>query len=118
MAEIKNKIEQLRRKIAAKETRLKKLLGKISDAKSDIKELKREIAEMESEIRQLELEQLSETLSQNGITAADVAAAIAAGEIKKTPHDKNRADTCSTNSKDEEDLTDEVSDSGKAVGSA
>ncbi len=51
---------------------------------SEIKSAKKEIGDMEIEIKQLELEQLSDTLFQNGITTADVAAAIAAGEIKKS----------------------------------
>lgn len=128
MAEIEKKIEQLRKKISAKEARLEKLTKKISDTKSDMKSLKNEIEDMRFEIKQLELEQLSETLSQNGFTAADVAAAIAAGEIKKSQSDKplsenangedrkEQVDT-STNSNDKEVTDNEAGSSGKALGS-
>lgn len=119
MAEIDKKIKQLIKKKSAKTARLEKMSARISEVKSDIKSLSKEIAEIESEIRQLELEQLSETLSQNGITAADVAAAIAAGEIKKsekTDDEREKiADTYSTNSEDEEVTENEISDSRETV---
>lgn len=127
MAEAEKRIEQLKKKITARETKLNKLLGKISDAKSNVKAIKNEIEDMRFEIKQIELEQLSETLTQNGITTADVAAAIAAGEIRKQPpksdeddlNDKEQeaADTYITNSGKE--VTDnEAGGSGKALGSA
>ena len=59
-------------------------MSRISESKSEIKSAKKEIGDMEIEIKQLELEQLSDTLFQNGITTADVAASIAAGDIKKS----------------------------------
>ncbi len=128
MAETEKKIEQLKKKIAAKETRLGKLLEKISDTKSSVTAIKNEIEDMRSEIKQLELQQLSETLTQNGITAADVAAAIASGEIRKHPpksdedevvdeEQKAAADTYITNS-DKEVTDNAVSGSGEAVGNA
>lgn len=81
---IQQKIQALKKKISAKNARINKLMGRISESKSEIKSAKKEIGDMEIEIKQLELEQLSDTLFQNGITTADVAAAIAAGEIKKS----------------------------------
>ncbi len=123
MAETAKKIEQLTKKISAKETRRDKLIKRLSDIKSDIKSLNREIEDMRLEIRQLELEQLSETLSKNGITAADVAAAIVAGDIKKTVPaalveiDQDNADmqgerdTYSTSSEATEEVNNEVSSS-------
>lgn len=116
MAEIDKKIAQLTKKKSAKTARLEKMSVRISEIKSDIKFLSKDIAEIESEIRQLELEQLSETLSQNGITTADVAAAIAAGEIKKSDNGQEKtADTYSTNSEVEEVTENEVSDSRETV---
>ena len=124
MAETAKKIEQLTTKITAKEKRRDKLIKKLSDTKSVIKALNREIDDMRLEIRQLELEQLSETLSQNGITAADVAAAIAAGDIKKAvtvisdekseQNDEDissKRDTYSTNTETQEVSNNEVSGS-------
>lgn len=122
MAETEKKIEQLKKKISAKETRLEKLTKKISDTKSDIKSLKNEIEDMCFEIKQLELAQLSETLTQKGLTAADVEAAIAAGEIRKQSpksdeDEHTTADTYITNS-DKEVTDNEAGSSGKTLGSA
>lgn len=124
MAETAKKIEQLKKKMTAKEMQRDKLTRKLLDTKSNIKTLNREIDDIRLEIRQLELEQLSETLSQNGITAADVAAAIAAGDIKKTVpavsdekgeqedgDTSSKRDTYSTNIETQEVSNNEVSGS-------
>ena len=124
---IQQKIQSLKKKISVKNTRINKLMNRISESKSEIKSAKKEIVDMEIEIKQLELEQLSDTLFQNGITTADVAAAIAAGDIKKSPSpqsdsvDDESADedpsgmidrlTYSTNSDEEEAAENEVSGS-------
>lgn len=92
MTEIEKKIEKLKKKISVRETRIEKSTKKITDEKSVIKTAKNEIEEFRFEIKQLELEQLSETLSQNGFTAADIAAAIASGEIKRSQSDKLLSD--------------------------
>lgn len=84
MAEVTQKIAALKKKIAARQNRLDKLDERISAYKSEYKSIAREIAELNEEIHRLELEQLSETLKQNGITTADITAAIADGSIKKT----------------------------------
>lgn len=84
MAEVTQKIAALKKKIAARQNRLDKLAERISAYKSEYKSIAREIAELNEEIHRLELEQLSETLKQNGITTADITAAIADGSIKKT----------------------------------
>ena len=110
--------------MTAKEMQRDKLTRKLLDTKSNIKTLNREIDDIRLEIRQLELEQLSETLSQNGITAADVAAAIAAGDIKKTvpavsdekgeqedEDTSSKRDTYSTNIETQEVSNNEVSGS-------
>lgn len=124
MAGTAKRIEQLKNKISAKETRRDRLINKLSDTKTVIKTLNKEIDDMKLEIRQLELEQLSETLSQNGITTADVAAAIAAGNIRKTvpavpdgeskQEDENipsERDTYSTDPETKEVTDNEISDS-------
>lgn len=91
---IQQKIQGLKKKISAKNARITKLIERISESKTEIRAAKKEIGDMELEIKQLELEQLSDTLFQNGITTADVAAAIAAGEIKKAqpPQDNTVTD--------------------------
>lgn len=84
MAEVTQKIAALKKKIVSRQNRLDKLDVRISAYKNEYKSITREIAELNEEIHRLELEQLSETLKMNGITAADVTAAIADGSIKKT----------------------------------
>lgn len=83
MAEVTQKIAALKKKIAARQNRLDKLNARITVYKNEYKSIARELAELSDEIHRFELEQLSETLKQNGITAADVTAAIADGSIKK-----------------------------------
>lgn len=92
MAEVTQKNAALKKKIAARQNRLDKLDVRISAYKSEYKSITREIAELNEEIHRLELEQLSETLKQNGITAADITAAIADGSIKKTAPKAESAD--------------------------
>lgn len=84
MAEITQKISALKKKISARKNKLSTLEQRISNSKREYKSLKKEIGELNEEIRRFELERLSETLEQNGITADDIAAAIAKGSIKKT----------------------------------
>jgi len=122
------KLEKLREKAKQKKSQLAEQVGKINSARDEIKALKKEISQFKQEITSLELMQLSETLGANGLTAADVEAAIADGSLKKAViagvkadeisdsvkenSEKNRA-TYSTNSeiKAEEDKKNEVSDS-------
>lgn len=119
MAETEKKIQQLQKKIAAKEARIKKLNDRITAAKSEMKLINKEVDEMANEIRNLELNQLAETLSQNGITTADIAAAIAAGEIKKTNNDTiQSSETTDTNSTSNEEVTNnETGSSGETLSS-
>lgn len=84
MAEVTQKIAALKKKIVSRKNKLEKLDKRITASKSEYKSVKKEIDDLNDEIRRLELEQLSETLEQNGITAADITAAIADGSIKKT----------------------------------
>lgn len=92
MAEIKQKIDALKKKILARENKLAKLDKRIYDSKREYKAVAKEIDELNDDIRKLELERLSVTLEQNGITADDVAAAIADGSIKKTTSETEIAD--------------------------
>lgn len=119
MAEIKQKIAALKKKILTRENKLAKLNKRISDSKHDYKIVSKEIDGLNEEIRRLELEQLSVTLEQNGITADDIAAAIAEGSIKKTlPEAQNvvsgegkNGDTYITENSKKEDTVNEVSGS-------
>lgn len=127
MADIKQKIAALKKKIVSRKNRLVKLEKRISDFKSEYKSVKKEIDDLNDEIRRFELEQLSETLELNGITAADVTAAIADGSIKKTvpetdceelakddnsvSGEKTSSDTYSTENSSKEDTVNEVSGS-------
>lgn len=119
MAEIEKKIQQLKMKKSAKITKRDKTLARISEEKSEVKKLNREITEIDEEIRQLELKQLSETLSRNGITAADITAAIAAGGIKKSEksdeEQEESADMYSTNSDKEEQKNEEIDSSRETL---
>lgn len=99
MPETEKKISQLRKKIAAKESRCQKLIERITQAKSEIKLIRKEIDEMTAEVRMLELNQLGDALTQNGITAEEIQAAIAAGLFEKPATKTDTADCaiCSTN---------------------
>lgn len=119
MTEVKQKITALKTKISKREDKLARIDKRIVDLKKDYKAVKKEIDDLNDEIRGLELAQLSETLERNGITADDVAAAIADGSIKKTVSEakdtalsetKDGASEVSDNS-EKEDLEDEVSGS-------
>lgn len=83
MAAISDKINSLREKISAKEKKLLSNKEQLKSAKNNIKALKKEIAEFEAEIHKLQMQQLSETLSKNGITAEEIQEAIAAGIFEK-----------------------------------
>lgn len=83
MAEVNQKAVALNVKIAKREEKLAKLDKRIFQLKSDYKAVKKEIDELKEEARRLELEQLAKALEKSGITANDVAAAIADGSIKK-----------------------------------
>lgn len=83
MAEISQKIAALKKKISARENKREKLVIRISVLKHNCKIVSKELSALNDEIQKLELEQLSENLKKNGITANDVAAAIADGIIKK-----------------------------------
>lgn len=99
MPETEKKISQLRKKISAKESRCQKLIERITQAKSEIKLIRKEIDEMTAEVRMLELNQLGDALTQNGITAEEIQAAIAAGLFEKSATKTDTADCaiCSTN---------------------
>lgn len=99
MPETEKKISQLRKKIAAKESRCQKLTERITQAKSESKLIRKEIDEMTAEVRMLELNQLGDALTQNGITAEEIQAAIAAGLFEKPATKTDTADCaiCSTN---------------------
>lgn len=84
MAEVKQKITALKIKISKREDKLARIDKRIFGLKADYKAVKKDIDELNDEVRRLELQQLSDTLERNGITANDVAAAIADGSIKKT----------------------------------
>lgn len=121
------RLEKLREKAKQKESQLAEQVGKINFAKDEIKALKKEISQLKQEMTSLELMQLSETLGANGLTAADVEAAIADGSLKKAviaevadeisdsvkENSEQKRATYSTNSeiKAEEDKKNEVSDS-------
>ena len=109
MQEIKQKITALKNKIHSREVKLNKLNQRISDAKSNRKAVLKEINELINEIHKLEIEQLSETLEKNGITADDVAAAIAQGNIRNTVPEPEKKVSDKENA--EEELKNEVSDS-------
>ena len=84
MAEINHqRITALKNKILARESKLAKLERRMSVYKDECKALQREINALNDEIRRIELEQLSATLKENGITADDISAAIADGTIIK-----------------------------------
>lgn len=111
MAAISEKINSLREKISAKEKKLFSNQIQLKAAKATIKTLKKEISEIEREIHKLQMQQLSETLSENGITAEEIEQAIAAGIFEKTAtitETENRA-AYSTNS--EQEASNEVSSS-------
>lgn len=88
MATIEAKIMQLHKKISAKQKKLASNEIILKAAKSSIKALKKDISDLECEVSQLQLQQLSDTLSEKGITAADIEEAIAAGIFEK-PAPKN-----------------------------
>lgn len=115
MAEIDKKIEQLKKKISTREARIEKSNKKISEEKFVIKTSKNEIEEFRFEIKQLELEKLSETLSKNGITAADVTAAIAAGEIKRSQPDKTLDDSADTEDREKQTEINNINSDNKEV---
>lgn len=96
MAKTNSKISKLREKAELKANQLTECSEKIKKAKEEMKALKKEIAALEQEINSLELMQLSETLNNNGITAADVEAAIAAGHIKKSEPPQEQTEPEST----------------------
>lgn len=84
MANVNQKIVALNVKIAKREDKLARIDKRIFDLKAEYKALKKDIDDLKNEVQRLELQQLSETLERNGITASDIAAAIADGSIKKT----------------------------------
>lgn len=112
MAAISDKINSLREKISAKEKKLFSNQVQLKAAKVSIKALKKEIAEIEAEIHKLQMQQLSETLSKNGITAEEIQEAIAAGIFDKPAQaeTENRA-ICSTTEPEQEVTENEVSSS-------
>lgn len=84
MAEVNQKIVALNVKIAKREDKLARIDKRIFGLKAEHKALKKDIDDLKNEVQRLELQQLSDTLEKNGITASDIAAAIADGSIKKT----------------------------------
>lgn len=79
-----NKLAALRKRYEKKFKDLADCETTIAKTKAEIKALKKELAAIRAEISALEMMQLSETLNSNGITPADITAAIAAGHIKKS----------------------------------
>ena len=77
------KISKLREKSEQKTMQLMEISDNIAKSKEQIKVLKKDIAYLNEQIAALEMKQLSETLASNGITKADIEAAIAAGQFKK-----------------------------------
>ena len=77
------KISKLREKSEQKTMQLMEISDNIAKSKEQIKVLKKDIACLNEQIAALEMKQLSETLASNGITKADIEAAIAAGQFKK-----------------------------------
>lgn len=116
MAAISDKINSLREKISAKEKKLFSNQVQLKAAKVSIKALKKEIADIKTEIHKLQMQQLSETLSQNGISTEEIEQAIAAGIFEKpkpvipTSETEQRA-TYSTTENEQEVTKNEVSSS-------
>ena len=110
-----SKLAQLRKKSEKKAKELADCGEVIAKTKAAIKALKKELSRINSEISALELMQLSETLNSNGITAADITAAIAAGNIKKAVPEQESVQQTTDKT---EVKPDEISGSGKAVGNA
>ena len=79
------KISKLREKSEQKTMQLMEISDNIAKSKEQIKVLKKDIAYLNEQIAALEMKQLSETLASNGITKADIEAAIAAGQKPETP---------------------------------
>lgn len=102
MAAISNKITNLRARISAKQKKLFSNEIQVKAAKSSIKALKEEIAELEAEILNLQIHQLSETLTEKGITTDDIQEAIAAGVFEKSSKEENCATYSTTKTRQEE----------------
>lgn len=111
MAAISDKINSLREKISAKEKKLLSNKEQLKSAKNNIKALKKEIAEFEAEIHKLQMQQLSETLSKNGITAEEIQEAIAAGIFKPAQTETENRAAYSTTKPGQEVTGNEVSGS-------
>lgn len=98
---ISSQIAKLREKAEQKTLQLMEISDNIAKSKEQIKVLKKDIAYLNEQISALEMKQLSETLTSNGITKADIEAAIAAGHFKKpepTEPAENAPDTPATES--------------------
>lgn len=80
---ISSQIAKLREKAEQKTFQLMEISDNIAKSKEQIKVLKKDIAYLNEQISAFEMKQLSETLTSNGITKADIEAAIAAGHFKK-----------------------------------
>lgn len=79
-----SQIAKLREKAEQKSIQLMEISKNIAKSKEQMKVLKKDIANLNGRISALEMKQLSETLANNGITKADIEAAIAAGQLKKS----------------------------------
>lgn len=86
---ISSQIAKLREKAEQKTLQLMEISDNIAKSKEQIKVLKKDIAYLNEQISVLEMKQLSETLTSNGITKADIEAAIAAGHFKKPEPTEN-----------------------------
>ena len=79
---ISSQIAKLREKAEQKTLQLMEISENIAKSKEQIKVLKKDIAYLNEQISALEMKQLSETLTSNGITKADIEAAIAGVQEK------------------------------------
>lgn len=132
MKDVKEKIADLRVKAQAKQKRYDELAAKSEALKSQLKTLGKELSDITGEIKKLETQSLIQTLESKGIAVSEIEEAVAAGIFaantstdatdeaaadNSTPTEPPaERDTYITN--EQEETSDEIGGSRKALGNA
>ena len=127
MKEIKSKIADLRAKETAKKKRFDELTAKSEALKNQLKTLSKELSDIAGEIRKLEMQSLIKTLENKGIGVSEVEKAVEAGifgtediaALAETVTETRSEDEIDHDNTDEqEENSDEIGSSRKALGNA
>ena len=127
MKEIKSKIADLRAKETAKKKRFDELTAKAETLKNQLKTLSKELSDIASEIRKLEMQSLIKTLETKGIGVSEVEKAVEAGVFgtediaalaETITETKSEDESDRDNTDEQEEISNEIGSSRKALGDA